>query len=73
MNYNLLKEQLATKSVEELMDIQQEALLTIRPCLVALNKSANVDVNNSKEKSIETCNNVFCFCLNNKYYSTVIF
>ena len=45
MDYNLLKEQLATKSVEELMEIQQEALLTIRPCLVALNKSANVDVN----------------------------
>ncbi len=45
MDYNLLKEQLATKSVKELIDIQQETLLTIRPCLVALNKSANVDVN----------------------------
>lgn len=47
MNFNVLKEELTNKNIEELMDIQQVSLLTIRPCLVALSKNANVDVNKS--------------------------
>ena len=47
MDYKLLLKDLLEKDIKELGEIQQTALLTIRPCLVALSKNTNLDVNKS--------------------------
>jgi hypothetical protein len=47
MDYKLLLKDLLEKNIEELDEIQKTSLFTITPCLVALSKNTNLDVNKS--------------------------
>ena len=47
MDYKLFQEKIKDSSIDELMNIQQECLLTIRPSLVAISKKVEIDINKS--------------------------
>ncbi len=47
MNLEQLKYELTNKTVEELAKIQEECMITIRPCLVALTEKVEIDVSKS--------------------------
>ena len=47
MDLEQIKSELSNKTVEELAKIQEECMLTIRPCLVALTEKVEIDVSKS--------------------------
>lgn len=45
MQYDYLKELLIDKNLDELINIQEETMYTIKACLVSLKEHVNIDVN----------------------------